>query len=81
MPVPVEKQVAILYAVVGGILSRVNVEDIQEYEAGLYDFLDTDGNGVEAMEAVRTTGKLDADIEKKLKASLDDYTERFLKAK
>ena len=33
-PVPVEKQVAILYAVVKGVLTSVEVEDIQAYEEG-----------------------------------------------
>ena len=35
-PVPVEKQVAILYAVVHGIITNVAVTDIAEYEQGLY---------------------------------------------
>ncbi len=81
LPVPVEKQVAILYAVVKGILSRVEVGDIQEYEQGLYTFLDGDGNGLAAMEAIRNTGKLEGESEEKLKAALEDYTDRFLKAK
>ena len=45
-PVPVEKQVAILYAVVKGVLTDVAVEDIQAYEEGLYTFLDSDAQGV-----------------------------------
>ncbi len=80
-PVPVEKQVAILYAVVQGVLTPVKVEDIQTYEAGLYTFLDSDGNGAAAMEAIRNTGAMDEDTEKKLKAALTDYTEQFLKAR
>lgn len=35
-PVAVEKQVAILYAVTKGILSRVETEDVKSYESGLY---------------------------------------------
>ena len=41
-PVPVEKQVAILYAVTKGILENVKVEDVNAYEAGLYTYLDAD---------------------------------------
>ena len=44
-PVPVEKQVAILYAVTKGILEKVKVEDVNAYEAGLYTYLDADGTG------------------------------------
>ena len=80
-PVDVEKQVAILYAVVNGILTKVEVEDIKEYEEGLYAYLDTDADGAAAMEAIRATGAMDADTEGKLKAALTDYTERFLKSR
>ena len=79
-PVPVEKQVAILYAVVKGVLTSVEVEDIQAYEEGLYTFLDSDAQGV-AMEGIRTTGKLEGETEEKLKAALADYTDRFLKTR
>jgi F-type H+-transporting ATPase subunit alpha len=77
-PVPVEKQVAILYAVTKGILSHVAVADVRTYEAGLYSFLDTDANGAAAMEEIRSTGKLEEDTEEKLKAALNDYTDSFL---
>ena len=80
-PVPVEKQVAILYAVVKGVLTSVEVEDIQAYEEGLYTFLDSDAQGVAAMESIRTTGKLEGETEEKLKAALADYTDRFLKTR
>ena len=81
LPVPVEKQVAILYAVVNGILTPVEVEDIYKYEEGLYTFLDSDGNGAAAMEAIRSTGKLEGEAEEKLKAALNDYTENFLRTR
>ena len=81
MPVPVEKQVAILYAVVNGVLSAVAVEDVHQYEMGLYDFLDSDANGATAMDNIRAKGTLDAETEEKLKTALKDYTEKFLKAK
>jgi F-type H+-transporting ATPase subunit alpha len=77
-PVPVEKQVAILYAVTKGILSRVETADVRAYEAGLYTWLDTDSNGAAVMQEIRTTGKLEADTEEKLKKALDDYTDSFL---
>ena len=80
-PVPVEKQVAILYAVVKGVLTDVAVEDIQAYEEGLYTFLDSDAQGVAAMEGIRTIGKLEGETEEKLKAALADYTDRFLKTR
>ncbi len=77
-PVPVEKQVAILYAVTKGILSTVRVQDVQAYESGLYTYLDTDAQGVAVMQTIRTTGKLESDTEEALKAVLEQYTTNFL---
>ncbi len=77
-PVPVEKQVAILYAATRGVLSSVAVEDVKAYESGLYTFLDTDAQGVSVMQEIRSTGKLETDTEEKLKKILSDYTENFL---
>ena len=78
-PIPVEKQVAILYAVVHGILTKVEVKEIKEYEEELYHFLDSDAEAVNVMQAIVSTGKLDEENEKKLNDSLIRFTEEFLK--
>ena len=80
-PVPVEKQVAILYAVTKGILEKVNVEDVIEYEAGLYTYLDADAAGLEVMQLISSTGKLEPETEEKLRHVLEAYTENFLNTK
>ena len=77
-PVPVEKQVAILYAVTKGILEKVKVEDVNAYEAGLYTYLDADAAGLEVMQLISTTGKLEPETEEKLRHVLEAYTENFL---
>ena len=77
-PVPVEKQVAILYAVTKGILEKVNVEDVSEYESGLYTYLDADAAGLEVMQLISSTGKLEPETEEKLRRVLEAYTENFL---
>ena len=77
-PVPVEKQVAILYAVTKGILSRVATEDVRSYEAGLYTWIDRDAQGAAAMQEIRSTGALSAETEEKLKGALEQYTENFV---
>ena len=77
-PVPVEKQVAILYAVTKGILENVKVEDVNAYEAGLYTYLDADAAGLEVMQLISTTGKLEPETEEKLRHVLEVYTENFL---
>ena len=80
-PVPVEKQVAILYAVTKGILSRVATEDVRNYEAGLYTWIDSDAQGAAAMQEIRSTGALSAETEEKLKGALEQYTENFVNTK
>ena len=79
-PVPVEKQVAILYATIHGSLVDVKVPDVVEYEKGLYEFLDSDAEGAAVMEIIRTTGKLEADAEAQLQSALARYTASFVQA-
>ena len=76
-PVPVEKQVAILYATTHDYLAEVAVPNIAEYEKGLYEFADSNAVMAEVMNTIRETGKLEADTEEKLKAALTEYTKSF----
>ena len=79
-PVPVEKQVAVLYATIHDYLVKVKVPDVAEYEKGLYEHLDNDAAGAAVMETIRTTGNLDKDTEEQLKKVLAAYTDSFVKA-
>ena len=76
-PVPVEKQVAILYAVVHGELKDIAVEQVGEFEQALYSWLDA--HAPQYLEAVRTTGKLEGETEEVLKAAIADCRADFLK--
>ena len=78
-PVPVEKQVCILYAVTNGYLKDIAVEDIPEYESGLYARMDAQHRDV--LETILSTGDLSKDTEAKLKAALENYTADFIRAK
>ena len=80
-PIPVEKQVAILYAVTNGLLFDIEVGDIGSFEEGLYDFLDRDPDGVAAMSGIRKTGAFDKDIQEKLEQSVNNYKTQFLNTK
>ena len=77
-PIPVEKQVAIIYAVTHDYLNNVAVEDVQAYERNLYTALDVDTDGTAAMQAIRESGKLEADTEERLKAALGRITDSFV---
>ena len=78
-PVPVEKQVCILYAVTHGYLKDVAVEDIPEYEAGLYRRMDAQHTDV--LSAIATIGNMDGETEAALKLALENYTADFIRAK
>ncbi len=77
-PIPVEKQVAILYAVTNDMLREVNATDIRAYEEGLYPFLDSNADGRAAMDAIRESKDLAKETEERLKAALETYTATFL---
>ena len=69
-PVPVEKQIAIIYAVTKNMLTEVALEDIREY-----------ADGDAAMKAIKETGKLEEDTENFLKSALESYTKQFISLK
>lgn len=78
-PVPVEKQVAILYATVHDYLKEIEVPSIASYERELYQYLDDNAEAADVMEQIRTTGDLKGDTEEKLKSVLEAFTAKFQK--
>ena len=78
-PVPVENQVAILYATVHGYLKDIEISAIASYERELYQYLDDNADAADVMEQIRTTGDLKAETEEKLKAVLEAFTAKFQK--
>lgn len=78
-PVPVEKQVAILYATVHDYLKEIEVPSISSYERELYQYLDDNAEAADVMEQIRTTGDLKGDTEEKLKSVLEEFTAKFQK--
>jgi len=78
-PVEVAHQVCIFYAATNGFLKDVAVEDVREFEEGLYAYLDD--HAPELLRTIRETGKLEQDAEEQLKTALSDYVSDFLKRK
>ena len=74
-PVPVEKQVVIIYAVINGYLDNVNVENVARYEKELYSYLDV--KGLELLESIRKTGKLEDENVQMLKGLLEGFGKEF----
>ena len=78
-PVPVEKQVAILYATVHGMLEQVPVASVRQYERELFPWLDGSAAASAALADIRAAGRLTPETEQALAAALTEYTDTFLK--
>ncbi len=78
-PVEVAHQVCIFYAVTNGYLKEIAVDDVPEFETGLYAYMED--NAKDVLTDIRTSGKLEPETEEKLKAALTDYVAAFLKSK
>jgi F-type H+-transporting ATPase subunit alpha len=74
-PLPVEKQVAIVYAATNGYLDSVPVEKLRQYEDDLYRVLEARHGALLA--SIREEKTLSDDIKKNLNAVLDDFGKRF----
>jgi F-type H+-transporting ATPase subunit alpha len=70
-----EMQVCVMYAGVNGYLDPLPVADVRRFEEGLTHELEA--RGQEVLEAIRTTGQLDAGTEAKLKELLDAFANAF----
>ena len=69
-PVEVAHQVCILYAVTKGYLKDIDVAKVPEFELRLVEFMENRYGKV--LDAIRTTGKLEADTEELLKTVLTE---------
>ncbi|MFL6416882.1 MAG: F0F1 ATP synthase subunit alpha [Bryobacteraceae bacterium] len=74
-PIPVEKQVAIIYAGGNGYLDDVPVEDVRRFEAELYKYLDN--SRPEILPAIRDKKQIDDDLKGKLNDALKGFKGQF----
>ena len=77
-PIPVEKQVAIIYAVTNNYLDDIAVEDIGAFEQELYDHLSANPD---IMAEVADTGKMGDETTAKLKDAITTVKTAFLKSR
>ena len=77
-PVEVAHQVCIIYAVTKGYLNKLDVEQVPEFQQRLIEFMENRCSHV--LEAIRTTGKLEADTEEGIKAALNEVLAEFVPA-
>jgi F-type H+-transporting ATPase subunit alpha len=75
VPVPVEKQVAIIYAGTNGYLDKFPVESLQRYERELYSHIESADKSLFADITKKKT--LDDDIKKRLNAAIEAFNAKF----
>ena len=75
-PLPIEKQIMIIWAGTKGYLDDLPVEVCRKFEAELYRFLDNAQRAV--LDEIRTKKVLDADLTAKIKAIIEEFKARFV---
>ena len=75
-PIPVEKQVIIIFAVVSGELLDIPVELIGTFQKELFEYID--GTYGDIPETIRATGKLEGDIKSRLTQAIEEFKKKFL---
>ena len=74
-PIPVEEQVAVMWAMQNGYMDPVPVERIKEFQLKLQDYLQTRYDSLLA--GIREKKELDANLEGQLKAALDEFKQAW----
>ncbi len=74
-PLPVEKQVAIIYAGGNGYLDDIPVEDVRRFEAELYKYLEN--SRPEILPAIRDKKQIDDELKGKLNDALKAFKGQF----
>jgi len=76
-PLPVEKQIVIIYAGTNGVLDDLAVEQCRPFEAELYKFLESSQAAI--LQTIREKKTLDDELKGKLNGILKEFKERFVK--
>lgn len=76
-PLPVEKQVMLIYAAINNYLEDIGVENVKAFEKGFYEFMDV--QYPEVGKAIRESGQMSAETEEVLKKAIDVYKQQFKK--
>ena len=76
-PIPVEEQVAVLWAMQNGYLDDVPVDKVKDFQIKLQDYL-AHAKGQPCSTRFATKKALDKDLEDELKAALDEFKASWL---
>jgi F-type H+-transporting ATPase subunit alpha len=73
-PMPVEEQVAVIYAVTNGFLDDVDLKHIKKWER---DFLEYLRSGSQALGVIKSKKAIDDDVAAKLKSAIEGFKPLF----
>jgi F-type H+/Na+-transporting ATPase subunit alpha len=75
-PLPVEKQILVIFAGTNGYLDDVAIEECQAFEQGLYQFADTAYPSVGSQLVQKK--QIDEPLRAELRKMLDEYKAKFV---
>ena len=75
VPMPVEKQIMIIYAATHGFLKEYPVNVLKRYEEEMHVFIET--NHADILADIRNKKKLDDDLENRIKKALESFKGTF----
>ena len=75
VPMDVEKQVAIIFAASKGHLDDLSVEQISDFESGLFEYLDA--NAKDSLDSIVSEGTISDETAEKLEKAIKDYKGGF----
>ena len=78
-PLPVEKQVLIIYAADQGFLDDLPVDQCRDFELELYKFVENAQPGI--LSGIREKKNLDDDLKNKMNAVIKEFKPRFVQSK
>src|SRR5215831_6160400 len=74
-PLPIEKEVLIIFAANEGYFDKLEVGQIKAFELGLYAFFDSRQKNI--LEEIKTKRELTDDLRKRLREAIDQYQQTF----
>ncbi|MBR3311743.1 MAG: F0F1 ATP synthase subunit alpha [Solobacterium sp.] len=78
-PMEMVKQVLSLFAAKNGFLDKVEVADVQRFEAGMHRYFTE--NRADLVNKINETGEIDSDLQKELRSAMEEALKQFLLVK
>ena len=75
VPMDVEKQIAIIFAASKGQLDDLDIEEISDFETGLFEYLDA--NASDSLASIVKEGTISEDTGEKLEKAISDFKAGF----